>query len=61
MGETNMWLILNKLENVIDAKIGVIHESIESKEQEIEKLLEDRQEIGELRKIEKRLSKRGMI
>lgn len=58
---SDMWLILNSLENEIDRKIDELNEVVESKTHEIDLLLSDRDKIGELHKIEERLSKKGLL
>ena len=56
-----MWLILNSLENEIDRKIGEISEEMKEMEHKINGLLDNRAKIGELREIEKKLSKKGLV
>lgn len=53
-----MWLILNELENEIDRKVALVHEEAKRK---LVLLEADKIKIGELREIEKKLSKKGLV
>lgn len=57
----NMWLILNELGNVIDAKIETVNEDLRSIHRKKDALLVEKEQIAALRAIELRLSKKGLI
>ena len=55
------WLFLNEIENQIDEDIGHAQDVVYFWTKKIDKLVNDKRKLEELRKLEEKLSKKGFL